>query len=165
MNRRVFHVACLLLLGQLACGSKPLDPSSGAGGSGGTTGGGGYRPDGPPFPPCSGDPNADCINGCATGHVLSARICQDGTWVCPFGTNPTAECAGTGDCPPGGGSAPCTDGASAVRYNMMCSNGTWTCPAGTRPATAPVDAGAHDAGPDALTCGDGGVACADAGSD
>jgi hypothetical protein len=84
----------------------------------------GYRPYGPPFPQCSGDANADCINGCATGHVLSARVCQDGTWVCPVGTTPASECpvtlpvdAGAQDAGPdaitcGDGSVACADAGS-----------------------------------------------------
>src|SRR5688572_21538375 len=143
MRRRLMPLACVVLLPHLACGGKPLDPTAGAGGGG--RDGGGFTADGLP---CSGDPKQDCVNGCVTGHVLSTRVCQDGAWVCPIGTNPTADCAGTADCPPSGGGA-CSDGRSAVIYNAQCSNGVWHCPAGTRPVVPAADAGAPDTAPDA----------------
>lgn len=145
-------MGCLLLLSHLACGDRPLDATRGGGG--GSTG--------DARPACAGDPKQDCINGCATGHVLSTRVCQDGAWVCPLGTNPTADCAGTGDCPVGGG-GPCTDGATGVIYYKQCANGAWLCPAGTRPVDSAVDAGAPDAGPDGhapATCAGNPFSCA-----
>jgi hypothetical protein len=146
VSHRPIALGCLLLLSNLACGGKSLDPKGGAGGNGGGAardGGGGSMGE-----PCGSNPGGwDCINGCVTGHVLSARVCQAGAWVCPAGTVPTTQCAGTGDCPPSGG-GPCTDGATGVIYYKQCSNGVWYCPGGTRPVVPAVDAGVPDVSPD-----------------
>ncbi len=154
VRHRPIVLGWLLLLSHLACGGKPLEPNGGAGGSGGGAGrdgGGGAMGE-----TCGSNPGGwDCVNGCVTGHVLSARVCANGAWICPAGTVPATECAGTGDCPPGGGGT-CTDGASAVIYSMQCSNGVWSCPAGTLPVIPAVDAGAPDTSPD----GTAPVACA-----
>jgi hypothetical protein len=166
-------LGCLLLLSQLACGDRSLDPQRGSGGAGagerdgGSGGAGSGERDGgevtaDTLPGCSGDPKQDCVNGCVTGHVLSTRVCQAGVWVCPLGTNPTADCMGTGDCPTGGGRT-CTDGASGVIYYQQCVNGIWTCPPGTYVPVSAVDAGAPDASPDAAlpaTCAGDRFLCA-----
>lgn len=126
---------------------------------------------------CGSSPGStfDCIDGCLTGHVLSARVCQDGAWVCPIGTFDHTVCGGTRDCPFSEGGA-CTDGATGVIYYKQCQNGQWSCPGGTHPLTSPaVEASVPDAvaNPDGAvssadggTCGDSEVACPfDAGPD
>jgi hypothetical protein len=146
LSRTPIALGCLSFLLHLACGDGPRDPQAGTGGAGGAAqdGGGGATGE-----TCGATPSVqDCINGCVTGHVLSARVCQDGAWVCPIGTNPSSDCAGTGDCPLGGGGQ-CTDGATAVVYYKQCSDGTWSCPPGTHPLDS--DAGTLDASSDTAT--------------
>lgn len=89
---------------------------------------------------CPGQAPQDCINGCATGHVVSARLCDRGAWICPVSTVPVATCTGSGDCPANDGGT-CTDGATGVIYYKQCSSGSWRCPPGTHPVISP-DGGA-----------------------
>lgn len=160
---------------QFACG----DTQAARKGEGNDGGGASGEGDGGAPRTCGSSPRPtyDCIDGCLTGHVLSARVCQDGAWVCPIGTFDRTECGGTRDCPFSEGGA-CTDGATGVIYYKQCQDGKWSCPGGTRPLTSPnVDASVSDtdaapdgAGPapptDGGLCGDAGLGCpADGGRD
>src|SRR5262245_36486146 len=119
MSHKPIALGCLLLLLHVACGDGTRDRKGGAGGASGNGGGGAGGAT------CGASPGVmDCVNGCVTGHVLSARVCENGAWVCPVGTNPTADCVGTGDCSPNGIGGPCTDGVTGVFYDKQCSNGT-----------------------------------------
>lgn len=82
---------------------------------------------------CTGNPTNDCINGCATGHVVSLRVCEQGVWVCPVLTVPIVSCGGSTYCRPTG-QPRCTDGVTAVIYNPTCNDGRWFCPSGSHPA-------------------------------
>lgn len=127
-------IAGVLLM--LGCGLPPLDPRPETSDGGNDAAQNDVLPDGAggdltgDAAACPGTSSAwDCINGCATGHVVVMRVCEQGAWVCPPSTVPLASCAGTGDCDRG--QEPVCVTMGAVRVYPSCQNGTWICPGGT----------------------------------